>query len=63
MCMGDSELGYLLLQGGEATPVEKPPHPGKTPSPGLLAALTTGRGRGAAGASHHVSQTGTGVVT
>lgn len=31
--------------------------------PGEVAALTTGRGSGAAGASHHVSQTGAGVVT
>ena len=33
------------------------------PTPGAAAALTTGRGRGAAGASHHVSQAGAGVVT
>ena len=64
MCLGDSELGYLLLQGGGATPGRDHPTGGKnSPSPGLQAALTTGRGCGAAGASHHISQTGTGVVT
>lgn len=39
-------------------PTQEIPEP-----PGVAAALTTGRGRGAAGASHHVSQTGAGVVT
>lgn len=33
MSLGDSELGYLLLQGGGTTPVERPPHPGKTLPP------------------------------
>lgn len=36
---------------------------GDHPARGVAAALTTGRGRGAAGASHHVSQAGAGVVT
>lgn len=64
MCWEDSRLGCSLLQGkerkgsGETTPPRSSP-----PLSGEVAALTTGRGRGAAGASHHVSQTGTGVIT
>lgn len=33
VCLGDSESGYLLSQGGGTTPVERPPHPGKTLPP------------------------------
>lgn len=63
MCGGDSELGYLLWRGEGGAPCGETTPPSKSSlCPGLQAALTTGRGRGAAGASHHVSQTGTGVV-
>lgn len=60
VCLEDSGLGCPLLQGGEGTgrakttPPRQPPTP-PLPFPKVAAALTTGRGRGAAGASHHVS--------
>lgn len=47
-CSGDSELGYFLLQGGGAGPVETPPHPGKPLPPlgcRLLSPLAGGVGR------------------
>ena len=64
MCLEDSGLGYPQLQGKEGTGSGETTPPRSSTRPhGVAAALTTGRGRGAAGASHHVSQTGAGVVT
>lgn len=63
MCLGDSGLGCFLLQGKEESGSwETTPPRSSSPNPCIAMVLTTGRGCGAAGASHHISQTGTGVI-
>lgn len=64
MCLEVTGSGCSLPQGKEGTGRgETSPPRSSIPPRGVTAALTTDRGRGAAGASHHISQTGAGVVT
>lgn len=64
MCVEGSGLGCPLLQGKEGKGSGETIPPRSFPRlPGEAVALTAGGGCGAAGASHHVSQTGAGVVT
>lgn len=60
VCLEDSGLGRPLLHGKKGTGSAETTPPRSSPAPlpqfsKVAAALTTGRGRGAAGASHHVS--------